>query len=112
MTGGEGADRFIFQAGASSVDEVDVITDFAGDTFWVGIQGTAANYLETSAASFAEATAAAQGQIGSNAKDIVAVQVGADVYLYVDSGTNALGAVVKLLNVNLSGLSEASFLLN
>lgn len=40
-----------------------------------------------------------------------AVQVGAGVHLYVNSVSNDLGAIVPQ-NVNLSDLSELSFLLN
>ena len=98
LRGGGGADRFQFSAGHSGTTEgtVDRILDWAGGRSggpvdqidFIGLAAaTPTTYLELTASSFGAARALADGQIAAG-NNYVAVQVGADVVLFVDSGNN------------------------
>ena len=91
LTGGAGSDVFLMDGHVTaSASSVDRITDFTHgeDTLGFGRQVSLAGHpMWTGAAdTYAEAYADAKAQIGSGAADLVAVQVGADLVVFADSG--------------------------
>jgi Ca2+-binding RTX toxin-like protein len=89
LTGGAGADRFVFAAGDSSTlaGNGDQIMDWASEdsiAFTGNPAGTALNYMETTAATYADALTAANTAIAAGTFNYVAVAVGADVVLFAD----------------------------
>lgn len=97
MVGGAGADRFVFHGGDSSLTGGlgDQILDWsASDVLDLGVAGTAANFTQLSADSYADALTAATARIGDVIKT-VAVQVGADVVVFTAmSGSSPTEAIV------------------
>ena len=89
MTGGGGADVFVFATGDSPAvaGAIDQIQDWNGAangvTFGLGA-GTALNYSETTGADFASGLAAANAHLGGAGK-YVAVQIGSDTVLFADT---------------------------
>lgn len=109
--GGWGLDKFIFRPGDAPTDanQVDVIEDFGAypDIISVGVMGS---YLERTDDSYADAYTSAKALITSGAKDIVATQVGTDVYVFADgTQTNGLSTVIKLQGIGLDRVQEADF---
>ena len=116
MTGSTGGDRFVFAAGDSSstAGSNDSISDFSfadGDKMALGVVSTLANTLVgTAATDYAQALSDATALIGSGSRDIVAIQVGADTYVFSDSSsTNAITNAIKLTGATASTLSVATF---
>ncbi|MDP3489795.1 MAG: calcium-binding protein [Phenylobacterium sp.] len=118
LTGGGGNDRFVFGAGdtSSTTGSVDRINDFtsADDSISFGVAATASNYVEfgyaTLTYTYAQAFSDASSLINGGQRDIIAVQVGADVYVFADvSGTNMVTGVVYLSGVTLAGVEQADF---
>lgn len=118
MTGGDGNDRFVFGGGdtSSTTGSIDRINDFisADDSISFGVAATATNYAEfgyaTSTYIYAQAFHDATALINSGSRDILAVQVGADVYVFADiSGTNMVTGTVHLHGVTLAGVEQADF---
>lgn len=121
LTGGASADTFKFAVGDSiALDNtsanLDVITDFeAIDRLDFSAGATPATYREMTASSYLEAQALAVSGVSSGAvmKYYTAVQVGADIYLFV-AGTTANSAgmenVVKLAGVGLSSIDATNFI--
>jgi Ca2+-binding RTX toxin-like protein len=91
MTGGDGADLFVFAAGDSGVVQAraDVITDWSrDDAIAVGRGSAAGGYLGSTQADFAQAAAFANERIGAGVVDYVAVAVGQDLVVFIDSRDN------------------------
>lgn len=90
LTGGGGADRFELTSATGPIDaaHADRILDWgADDRLAFGAAGL--SYAEATAADFASAVTAAQGLIGAGGSGVVAVQVGADVIVFADTGPAA-----------------------
>lgn len=98
LRGGGGADIFQFSAGHSGTTEgaLDRVLDWAGGRSlgpsdqiqFIGLAAaTPTTYLEMTASSYGAAKLLADGQIAAG-NNYVAVQIGADVVLFVDSGNN------------------------
>jgi Ca2+-binding RTX toxin-like protein len=127
ITGGAGADTFFFAAVDTSAPTnaalTDTITDFVAGTDFIEFDSqllptgnlAAANYVEVvSAADYAAALVAANAAMsaGTGLVDVVAVQVGTGVYVFIDDDTGTGGtadSVVFLSNQTLAGISEANF---
>lgn len=98
LRGGTGADRFLFSSGDSGTTEgtLDRILDWAGgrsagpsdQIVFIGLPAaTQTTYLEMTASSYGVSKVLADVQIAAG-NNYVAVQVGPDVVLFVDSGNN------------------------
>lgn len=121
LTGGASADTFRFaiydSVALDNTDaNLDVITDFESiDRLDFSAGTTPATYREMTAASYVEAQALAVSGVSSGAvmKYYTAVQVGADVYVFV-AGTTANSAgsenAVKLAGVSLSSIDATNFI--
>lgn len=122
VSGGAGSDQFAFFAGEAGVvlAQLDVITDWSAEDrlyFAGGPEdapvgaGTAGNYMETSAADYAAARTLADGQIAGGSVNYVAVQVGADVFVFADSGLDnaAADSAVRLVGRSLADISSSNF---
>jgi hypothetical protein len=123
LTGGTGLDVFRI-ADAQSVTTgglSDVISDWTTEDalqFTTGAltpigAGTLANYVEiTGVASFAEALAIANAQIGGTLVNYVAVQVGADVVVFADSNNDngTADSAVVLAGKTLNDISVANII--
>ena len=121
LTGGANADTFRFaiydSVALDNTDaNLDVITDFESiDRLDFGAGTTPATYREMTAASYVEAQALAVSGVSSGAvmKYYTAVQVGADVYVFV-AGTTANSAgsenAVKLAGVSLASIDATNFI--
>ncbi|MFY8144225.1 MAG: calcium-binding protein [Caulobacter sp.] len=121
LTGGASADTFKFAIQDSiALDNtdgnLDVITDFESiDRLDFSAGTTPATYREMAASSYLEAQALAVSGVSSGAvmKYYTAVQVGADVYVFV-AGTTANSAgsenAIKLLGVSLSSIDATNFI--
>lgn len=114
LAGGEGNDRFVFRAGdtSSTTGSIDHISDFtsADDSISFGFAATATNYAEIGGATYAQALSDATALINGGQRDIIAVQVGADVYVFADiSSTNIVTGAVHLYGVTLAGVEQADF---
>ena len=121
LQGGGGNDLFLFSAGQSGVAlaSLDRIVDWTGGSraspvdhidFGNLAGAVPLTYLELSAADFAAAKSLADLQIASG-YDYVAVQVGADVVVFVDSAANNGGADDALILVgrSLTDVDYANF---
>jgi Ca2+-binding RTX toxin-like protein len=123
LSGGSGVDEFDFFGGQSSTvfDEVDVITDWNREDFFyfqdlqsgdaVGT-GTVLNYKEAAAATYDEALTLANGHIAGGEINYVVVQVGADLFVFVDAQTNdgAADVAVRVIGRTLDDLGFENFL--
>lgn len=122
VAGGAGADQFQFYAADSSLGSgaFDTIIDWTGSEdhlyFDTGEDvpigaGSASNYAETSAASYAAALTAANAQIAGGVVNYVSVQVGGDVYVFADEANNNGGAdgVVLLVGRTLNDIAFGNF---
>lgn len=121
LTGGASADTFRFAIYDSiALDNtdanLDVITDFESiDRLDFSAGTTPATYREMTAASYVEAQALAVSGVSSGAvmKYYTAVQVGADVYVFVAGTTvNSAGSenAVKLAGISLSSIDATNFI--
>ena len=119
LTGGDGADIFSFVAANANITEAtaDKITDFVSglDTIQFDVSGAdtfdASTYYEGTYASFAAFMAGAATQMTSSPEDnLIAGQVGSDVWLAIDlDGGDAVDTVIQLSGVNISTLNFADF---
>jgi Ca2+-binding RTX toxin-like protein len=122
VTGGAGADLFSFYAEDtfavfSGIDRIldwaseDKLYFEASDEAAIGA-GAIGNYLETTAATYADALTAANAQIAGGAINYVAVQVGADVFLFADAEHNngAADAAVMLVGKTLSDIAFSNII--
>ncbi|ODT85662.1 hypothetical protein [Phenylobacterium sp. SCN 70-31] len=114
LTGGAGADRFDFMPTDSGVaaGRIDVITDWDSlDRISISAPITGA-YSTATAASYDEALGLANQRIAAGTSDIVAVQVGGDVILFVDSlnDNGVADDAIRLANKGLSQISGAHIL--
>jgi hypothetical protein len=112
MSGGAGADTFIFAAGDTTPDGGlwDVITDFeTADKLDFANTGTV--YNEITATDAVDAVAKATARIAAG-DDVVAVQVGSDVIVFVDSGNNdgVADDAVALIGRTLADISASNFI--
>ncbi|MDP3659947.1 calcium-binding protein, partial [Phenylobacterium sp.] len=89
LTGGAGQDRFVFGASdsGSTVGSFDLINDWEA-TDRLDFAAAGVTYTESTQADFATAETFANGIIGAGTADVVAVQVGSDVVVFVDTGAN------------------------
>jgi len=120
LTGGAGADRFLigaheanFTTNSLSIGVIDDITDFTHGTDLIGLSFHPAQLLQAAAGSAALAfsTAANLLQLHAGEKDVVAVGVGNDIYLFYDS-TGAGGTIdsaIKLDGVQGGTIGTADF---
>jgi Ca2+-binding RTX toxin-like protein len=115
LAGGGGADHFVFAQNDSGVTQasLDVITDWNSDdtiTF-ANVTVGAGVYAEASTVSYALALNLANSHIASSAADIVAMQVGGDVFVFADSaGDNGQAEdVVMLSGRTLSDVDFSNF---
>jgi hypothetical protein len=119
FTGGDGADTFSFVTeDANNVvteAKAKVITDFvhASDVIELDTDTafTADQYSEGSAASFTAALTFAKAQMTSTPEDnLVAVQVGSDVFVFVDMNDgDKVDLAIKLTGVSTAQLNFADF---
>jgi hypothetical protein len=129
LTGGNGTDSFVITTQGQNLTtltafhtaDVVTITDFkAGPTFAETIavdaeHTTVAFYSEKSAASADAAFTLALATMTdpTQQSDIVAVQVGADTYVFVDQdGGNNVDTIIKLTGVSTSALNFADFVVS
>lgn len=124
LTGGVGADTFFFQAGDASTQAVldggtvtDQILDFNaadGDTLNIGFEVTEVLTDKTGTAytNVAQALQGATGifnAAGAPADDVVAVQVGADTYLFWSDSSSSIDEVVHLANTTATSIDADWF---
>jgi len=114
MTGGGGADKFVFALHDTTPTNGlwDVINDWnATDKIhFAGPAVANANYSEITAADAVTAFNTAQADIAAGNHDVVAVQVGADVLLFVDSAANnTIGDAVVLIGKSLTDIDVSNF---
>jgi hypothetical protein len=120
LTGNDGADVFSFvyvdaDGVGLSLAAADVITDFVHGEDVIELDTTAAStadaYYEGTATTFAEFKTLAETQMTSSPEDnVVAVQVGSDVYVAVDMDDNdEIDTVIVLTGVSTSSLNFADF---
>jgi Ca2+-binding RTX toxin-like protein len=112
--GGGGVDQFNFAHGDTTPTngQWDVISDWAaGDKLhFAGPAVSEANYVEVTTADAVSAVQTATTEIGANTHDVVAVQVGADVLVFVDSaGDNTVGDAVVLVGKSLADIDSSNF---
>lgn len=109
VSGGSGADLFVFNTGQTGTGEV--VTDFETiDRIAFDVVPTGLTYFEGTAGSVNSANTAAQNEIMANRADVVAMQVGPDVYIYADgAGRNLFTNVVILKRTALSQLDLSTF---
>jgi len=125
LTGGAGTDQFITQTEnqnittttAAATAKITTITDFkAGPAFGETLQVDAASgsvvgkYSEKTAADFNTAVTTALAQMTDPVlhSEVVAVQVGADTYVFVDQdGGHNIDEIVKLVGVSINQLNFA-----
>jgi hypothetical protein len=129
LTGGNGTDAFVITDQAQTVTdltgfhsaEIVTITDFkAGPTFAETISvdaehTTVAYYSEKTAASADAAFTLALATMSdpTQQSDVVAVQVGGDVYVFIDQdGGNDVDTIVKLSGVSNAALNFADFIVS
>jgi Ca2+-binding RTX toxin-like protein len=106
LTGGAGNDLFDFETAGSTLSAPDQITDFqAGDHLdFRMVQGTAANYVENTAATLSAATNQANAAFAANSGlRYVATQVGSDVQLFASNG-GAAQSLVTLKSVTTAAI--------
>lgn len=122
LTGGDGADTFSFVAmnangSGLTLAGADVITDFEQgvDIIELDVSNTASfsadTYYEGTAASFAAFLTLAETQLTSDPEDnLVAVQVGSDVYVAVDMDNgDEIDTVIVLTGVSTADLNFADY---
>ncbi|MGH6962933.1 MAG: Ig-like domain-containing protein, partial [Phenylobacterium sp.] len=113
ITTGGGDDVIVVGQGQSLAGQSDVVTDWnSSDTVrFAHPAGDATHYAEGSAADSATATAFANNLIASGAANVVAVQIGADVALFADSGDDNGTAddLLVLSGRTLADVSAANF---
>lgn len=113
LSGGAGADRFRFDSPSPELTfaAADRVIDWqAQDRIQVRAPVGSA-YAEATANDFASALSTAQAQIGAGTAEVVAVQVGGDVILFIDgSPANAINAVAVLTQRTLADISTDNFL--
>ena len=116
LTGGAGSDTYAFARGDSGVTagQLDVVSDWSSDDFLGFANGaaTTSNYVEASAASYAEALTLANAQIGAGAADFVAVAVGSDVVVFADTGgdNGTADDAVVLMGRTLADVASANLI--
>jgi Ca2+-binding RTX toxin-like protein len=118
ISGGGGADKFIFAVGQSvaNINTAEVITDFVtGDTLQIGALGHAAGAFfggDTVTASSLNA-GIAQANTDLGAHIYVALQVGSDVVVYIDSNADghitAADDAIVLTGKALADITLANF---
>ncbi|MBL8773596.1 MAG: hypothetical protein JNK30_19580, partial [Phenylobacterium sp.] len=67
-------------------------------------------YSETSAADFTAAVLAAQNTFAAGVIEVMAIQVGSDVVLFVDGGRNTVETGAILVGRSLADISGANFI--
>ena len=115
LSGGGGADRFVFATGdasSTSLATLEVVTDFSvvdGDKIALGVVGSGLNSAFTTAATYAAALTAATTAITAGTQDIVVTEAGTDTFVFADTnGDNVLDTVIQLTGTGL-GLTAADF---
>lgn len=118
LTGGAGADTFVFELHDQSIDDlieaaaadVDVVEDLVADVDSITLNTTGNVYIEDTASSFNEFITKALNQIANNNADLVAVQVGLDTWLAVneDGGSN-IDHIIQLVGVNRGDIESNDF---
>lgn len=115
LRGGGGGDLFLFSTGQSGVTPgaPDQILDWTGGAdriHFIGLVGaTRTTYLELNAADYGSAKMLADSQVAAG-NNYVAVQVGGDVVLFVDSANNngAADDAVMLVGRTLADIDYAN----
>jgi len=111
ITGGGGADLFMFTASSSAIEEITDFSASAGDLIDIGTAVTAGHVLHDPGMDFASETLAAQaagGLIGTGSGMVAALQVGADTYLFFNSG--GVSNAVHLDGVAASSIDAGNFI--
>lgn len=121
VAGGAGSDQFQYYGGETTtvLGQVDSIVDWSSEDrlyfeplngFAIGA-GTAANYAESNAADYSAALAFANTQIAGGAINYVAVQVGADVFVFADSlaDNGNADSTVRLVGRSLADIAFGNF---
>jgi Ca2+-binding RTX toxin-like protein len=110
LSGGEGADTFQVAGAVATPEALDQVQDFTGgeDTLdFGGLVGAEEAFATDTAADYEAALAAANAAIGDGSVDVVAVQVGADVFVFADTD-GEVGADQAVVLVGRS-LTDVSF---
>jgi Ca2+-binding RTX toxin-like protein len=114
LSGGEASDIFVLDAHTSSLlftGAFDKILDWSSDDVIRLRAAGAPGYTETTAPELGSAVGAAQQLIGGGQAEVVAVQVGGDVMIFVDhSGANTIDVAAILVGRTLADISAANFL--
>ena len=122
IAGGAGSDQFAISSGDAGtvLAQLDSIIDwsvedrlyFENDNTETPVgSGSAANYAETSATDYVAALSLANAQIAGGVVDYVAVQVGENVFVFVDSLNNngTADSAVRLVGRSLADISFSNF---
>lgn len=112
LSGGPGADVVDFGDTLVRTATADVVTDFdLGDRIaFIAGPPAATAYQERVFDTQITALNYAAGEITSGRADVVAAQVGPDVFLYIDGlDRNVLSGLIRLQNADLSKLDVSSF---
>lgn len=112
LSGGAGADVFVLDDSAARLTaaELDRILDWDSSDR-LQLRGAATGYAELTAADLSAAVSTAQGPIGAGTAEVVAVQVGSDVVVFVDaSAANTIDAAVILVGRTLADISASNFI--
>lgn len=119
MTGGDGTDRFDFSAvGAAAIDPagISTILDFADgiDRVAIGFAIVGDSILRSASnfASVAEAQSTAQVLLSANAgaRQVAALQVGTDAYLFYSAADSGMvDAIVAIRNVSAAAIGAEDF---
>ena len=111
LSGGLGVDTFRFISGDSgtTIGSLDLIQDWtsgADKLDLVGAGGTVTNYVETSAIDYANGLANANTAFGANpGLDYYVAQIGTDVVIFTDSGTNTTTDAIVLVGKTLADIA-------
>lgn len=115
IDGRGGSDRFVFTMdaapSAASSEQVDTIRNLdSTDKISLGVVGASTNYDEQTSLSYADAFTSARILLEIGIRDIVAIGVGSDVYVFADSNdSNTLTTVIKLATVTVAQLDFGTF---
>ena len=113
LTGGAGNDQFTFAAADSgtAIGAIDFINSWeVGDTLDFGVAVDATTYFETTAADYATALTSANAQMATG-REIVSVQVGTDVVVFVDTDADGdTDTSVALIGQTLASIGDGNFI--
>jgi Ca2+-binding RTX toxin-like protein len=113
LSGGAGSDRFDFGGGeaasSTTLGSLEVITDFVAVDDAIALGVTGGGFLTGTALDYATALTNATAVITGGTADIIAIEAGANTFVFADTnGDNVLDTVIQLTGTGL-GLSSGDF---